>query len=169
MNKTLYGNSQTLQIRELVKISLAAALYVAVTLVLAVISFGAIQIRLSEMFNYLALFHKRYVWGVTLGVVFANFMSPMWVLDVPIGSMATFLALILSRAITKRMENMVAKMTVMAIIFTISMFSIAMQLYLLLDLPFFYTWFTVALGELLSMTIGGVIIHMLSTKLDLSK
>lgn len=171
MNKMIYSSSNT-QARpaiELVKVSLTAALYVTVTLVLAVISFGAIQVRLSEMFNYLALYHKRYVWGVTLGVVLANFLSPTWVLDVPIGGSATFLTLLLCRAVTKRMENMVAKMVIMAITFTISMFTIAIQLTILLDLPFFYTWMTVAAGELLSMTIGGVIIHMLSKKVDFSK
>lgn len=169
MNKTMTQKAQVSPISETVKISLVASLYVTVTVLLAVISFGAIQVRLSEMFNYLALFHKRYVWGVTLGVVIANFMSPTWVLDVPIGSTATFLTLILCRAVTKRMNNMVIKMAIMAIIFTISMFTIAIQLVILLDFPFFYTWFTIAVGELLSMTIGGVIIHMLSKKINLTK
>lgn len=161
--------SQTRPVGELVKISLAAALYVAVTLVLAVVSFGAIQIRLSEMFNYLALFHKRYVWGVTLGVIIANFMSPTWVLDVPFGSTATFLALLISRAIAKRIKSLVAKMAVMTVMFMISMSMIAIQLVILLDLPFFLTWFTSAISELISMTIGGAIIYMLSKKVDLSK
>ena len=169
MNKTVSYKPQSLPVTELVKVSLIAALYVAVTILLAVISFGAIQVRLSEMFNYLALFHKRYVWGITLGVVFANFLSPTWILDVPIGGIATLLTLIFCRVITKRINNMVIKMAVMAVIFTISMFTIALQLYILLDFPFFYTWFTVAIGELLSMTIGGVVIHMLSKKLDLTK
>lgn len=169
MNKTMIQEAQARPITETVKVSLIASLYVTVTIVLAVISFGAIQVRLSEMFNYLALFHKRNVWGVTLGVVIANFLSPTWVLDVPIGSLATFLTLILCRAVTKRMNNMVIKMAVMAIIFTISMFTIAIQMVILLDFPFFYTWFTIAVGELLSMTIGGVIIHMLSKKINLSK
>lgn len=36
---------------EIARMALVTGLYVAVTLVLSVISFGAIQIRLSEMFN----------------------------------------------------------------------------------------------------------------------
>ncbi|HEY4531906.1 MAG TPA: QueT transporter family protein, partial [Kurthia sp.] len=75
-------------VQEMTKVGLVAALYVAVTLVLAVISFGTVQLRLSEMFNYLVLFHKRYIVAVTLGVVLANFLSPMWWIDVPIGGMA---------------------------------------------------------------------------------
>lgn len=168
-NNTLSVASQTRPVSELVKVSITAALYVAVTLVLAVVSFGAIQVRLSEMFNYLALFHKRYVWGVTLGVVIANFMSPTWVLDVPLGSTATLLALLASRASTKRIDNLILKMTVMTVMFMTSMALIAVQLVILTDWPFFFAWFTSAVGELISMTIGGSIMYMLSKKVDLTK
>lgn len=169
MNKSISSVSSSSSVTELVKISLIAALYVVITATLAVFSFGAIQLRLSEMFNYLALYHKRYVIAVTLGVVFANFMSPTWVLDVPIGGIATFLVLILCRAVTKNIENQVLKLAITAVIFAVSMFTVAGQLAILYDFPFFYTWLTVAAGELLSMTIGGMIIHLLSKKIDLSK
>src|SRR5690606_35792903 len=139
------------------------------TMLLSVISFGPLQLRLSEMFNYLALFHKRYIIAVTLGVAIANFMSPTWVLDVPIGSIATLLALIISRLVTENMENLKVRMVITAIIFAFSMFTIAVQYYILLDYPFFYTWLTIAIGELFSMTIGGIIIYMVSKRIDLTK
>lgn len=154
---------------ELTKISLVASLYVVVTVMLAVISFGAIQFRMSEMFNYLALYHKRYVVAVTFGVVFANFLSPTWVLDVPVGGISTFLVLIFCRAVTKHIKHDVWKIVVTAIIFSASMFTVAGQLTLLLDLPFFHTWLFVGLGELLSMTIGGIIIYFVSKRIDLSQ
>lgn len=154
---------------ELAKTGIAAGLYVAVTLVLSVISFGAIQFRLSEMFNYLALFHKRYVVAITLGVVIVNFMSPMWFLDVPIGSVATFLVLVISRAVTKNIKNLKLKMAITAVIFALSMFTVAGQLYVVFDLPFWMTYLTTAIGELLSMTIGGIIICFVNKRIDLSK
>jgi uncharacterized membrane protein len=169
LNQTETNYTSSKPIAELTKISLVAALYVAITVTLAVISYGAIQLRLSEMFNYLALFHKRYVIAVTLGVLIANFMSPTWMLDVPIGSIATFLTLILCRAITKNVQNVRMKMVITAIIFALSMFTIAGQLTIVYDLPFFFTWFTVGVGELLSMTVGGFIIYLLSQKIDLTK
>src|SRR5699024_11628735 len=46
---------------ELTKIALLTSLYVVVTIMLAPISFGAIQLRSAEMFNFLALYNKRYV------------------------------------------------------------------------------------------------------------
>lgn len=169
MDKTISKNAATISVAELTKTAIIAAMYVTITATLAVLSFGVIQLRLSEMFNYLALYHKRYVVAVTIGVVIANFMSPTWVLDVPIGSIATFLVLILCRAVTKNIENEVMKLAITAVIFAFSMFTVAGQLVILYDLPFFYTWLTVGIGELLSMTVGGVFIYLLSKKMDLTK
>ncbi|MGE7688776.1 QueT transporter family protein [Lysinibacillus sp. NPDC097214] len=169
MNTSIVKNSSRTSVTELTKTALVAALYVAVTVLLSVISFGAVQLRLSEMFNYLALYNKRYVLAVTLGVVLANFMSPTWILDVPIGGIATFLVLILCRRVTKNITNDLVKMVITALIFAISMFTVAGQLTILYDLPFWATWFTVGVGELLSMTVGGMTIYLLNKKIDLSK
>ena len=169
MKTSISKESSRTSVSELTKTSIVAALYVAVTLVLSVISFGAVQLRLSEMFNYLALYNKRYVVAVTLGVVLANFMSPTWILDVPIGGIATFLVLILCRFATKKITNDILKMVITALIFALSMFTVAGQLTILYDLPFWATYFTVGIGELLSMTIGGMVIYFLNKKIDLTK
>ncbi|MEY9976630.1 QueT transporter family protein [Lysinibacillus sp. RC79] len=169
MHTSIVKDSSRTSVTELTKTALVAALYVAVTVLLSVISFGAVQLRLSEMFNYLALYNKRYVLAVTLGVVLANFMSPTWVLDVPIGGIATFLVLILCRRVTKNITNDIVKMVITALIFAISMFTVAGQLTILNDLPFWATWFTVGVGELLSMTVGGMTIYLLNKKIDLTK
>lgn len=107
MNTSILKDSSRMSVSELTKTALVAALYVAVTVVLSVISFGAVQLRLSEMFNYLALYNKRYVVAVTIGVILANFMSPTWILDVPIGGIATFLVLMLCRKVTKKISQMI--------------------------------------------------------------
>lgn len=104
-----FKSSPRIIVGELTKTSLVAALYVTVTLMLSVISFGAVQLRLSEMFNYLALYNKRYVLAVTLGVVIANFMSPTWLLDVPIGGIGTLLVLLLCRRLTRNIQNQLVK------------------------------------------------------------
>ena len=166
--QTSISSSRT-SVSELTKIALVAALYVAVTVVLSVISFGAVQLRLSEMFNYLALYNKRYVIAVTLGVVLANFMSPTWVLDVPIGGISTFIVLLICRACTKNIQNMKIRMVITALIVTASMFTVAGQLTIMLDLPFWPTYLSVAIGELVSMTVGGVTIYLLNKKMNFAK
>lgn len=169
MHKLISQTSSPTMISELTKIAIISSLYVIVTISLAPISFGAIQFRLSEMFNFLALYHKRYVIAITFGVVIANFMSPTWFLDVPIGSISTFLVLIFCRYVTRQMKNDILKIVTTAIIFAVSMFTVAAQLTLLFDLPFFYTWLTVGIGELLSMTIGGIMIYWLAKRVDFTK
>jgi len=169
LNTSFSKDSPRISVSELTKTALVAAVYVAVTVLLSVISFGAVQLRLSEMFNYLALYNKRYVVAVTVGVILANFMSPTWILDVPIGGISTFLVLILCRAVTKKITNDILKMVITALIFAISMFTVAGQLTILYDLPFWPTWLTVGIGELLSMTVGGITIYLLNKRFDLSK
>src|SRR5699024_7951141 len=95
-----YEEKSHISSSDLTLTGIVAALYVAVTLVLSAISFGAIQLRLSEMFNYLALFHIRYVVAITSGVVIVNFLSPMWFLDVTIGGIEILLLLVISRQAT---------------------------------------------------------------------
>ena len=151
------------------KMAVVTGLYVAVTLVLSVISFGAIQLRLSEMFNYLPLFNKRYTIAVTLGVAIANLASPLGIVDVLFGSLSTWLVLLLCRAITKKIKNLKKKMIITALIFAFSMFTVAGQLTFFYQAPFFFTWLIIGLGELLSMTLGGILIYLLKKRLDLTK
>lgn len=151
------------------KMAVVTGLYVAVTLVLSVISFGAIQLRLSEMFNYLPLFNKRYTIAVTLGVAIANLASPLGIVDVLFGSLSTWLVLLLCRAITKKIKNLKKKMITTALIFAFSMFTVAGQLTFFYQAPFFFNWLIIGLGELLSMTLGGILIYLLNKRLDLTK
>ncbi|WP_033829643.1 QueT transporter family protein [Bacillus andreraoultii] len=170
MNTHVYEEKSRTSLDNLTKSGIVAGLYVAVTLILSAVSFGAIQFRLSEMFNYLALFHKRYISAITLGVVIVNFiMSPMWFLDVPIGGTATLLVLIFSRMVTKNMKDLKVKLAVTALIFALSMFTVAGQLHFVFHAPFWMTYLTVALGELLSMSIGGILIYSVNKKIDLRK
>ncbi|MGN7479324.1 QueT transporter family protein [Solibacillus silvestris] len=162
-------SSTRINVHETAKVAIVASLYVAVTLVLAVISFGAVQLRLSEMFNYLVLFHKRYIVAVTLGVVIANFFSPMWWMDVPVGGIATLIVLIICRIATKNMKNLVWKMVVTGVIVTASMFTVAAQLMIVFDLPFWPTYGMVAVGEAFSMLVGGVTMYLLQKKIDFTK
>ena len=162
-------STSRVSVHETAKVAIIASLYVAVTVVLAVISFGAVQLRLSEMFNYLALFHKRYIIAVTLGVVIANFLSPMWWVDVPVGGIATFIVLIICRMLTKNMKSFVWKLIITGIIFTASMFTVATQLTIIFDMPFWPTYGMVAVGEAFSMLVGGITIYLLQKKIDFTK
>lgn len=150
------------------KMAVVTGLYVAVTVVLSVISFGAIQFRLAEMFNYLPLFNRRYTVAVTLGVAIANMASPLGIVDVLFGSISTLIVLVICRAVTKN-SSLKKKMILTALIFAFSMFTIAGQLTLLYQAPFFFNWLIIGLGELLSMSLGGILIYLVNKRIDLTK
>lgn len=154
--------------QELTKMALVAALYVAVTFVLQPVGYGNIQFRVAEMFNFLALYNKRYVWAVTIGCAIANLASPNGILDVVVGSVCTLFVLLLCRYVTRNIKDLRVKIAITAVIFAVSMFTVAAQLTILFQAPFFFNWLTIGIGELLSMAIGGIIIYALSQKIDLT-
>lgn len=81
--------------RFIVRTAIAAALYAALTLVLAPIGFGPLQFRVSEIMVLLVLIDKKYLTGLTLGAVIANYFSPLGIVDMVVGGSATFLSLYL--------------------------------------------------------------------------
>lgn len=52
---------QQMAASEVTKVALVTALYIVITTLLSVVSFGVFQLRLSEMFNFLPLFNRRYI------------------------------------------------------------------------------------------------------------
>ncbi|NCC81233.1 MAG: QueT transporter family protein [Clostridia bacterium] len=79
----------------LVRTAIVAALYAALTLVLAPIGFGPLQFRVSEVMVLLVLIDKRFIAGLTLGAVVANYFSPLGIIDMVVGGSATFISLYL--------------------------------------------------------------------------
>ena len=72
-------------------IAIVAAAYAALTIVLAPISYGPIQFRVSEALTALPFLMPCTVWGVFLGCILANLYTGS-VLDIVFGSLATLLA-----------------------------------------------------------------------------
>lgn len=79
-----------------------AAVYAALTMALAPISYGPIQMRVSETLCILPFFFPGAVWGLFIGCLIANLMSVLGVLDIVFGSLATLLAAICTAAIGRR-------------------------------------------------------------------
>ncbi|WEV60297.1 QueT transporter family protein [Streptococcaceae bacterium ESL0729] len=157
------------------KMALVTAMYVAITVVLGPLGSGAIQFRLSELFNFLAFYNKRYIYSVTLGCIIANWMVSGPV-DAVVGSLSTFIFVSLgTKLFSGYMKDRILKglfnkaFFYFSIFFSLSMFTIALELKILFDLPFFFTWLTVGLGEFLSLLVGSLIIDAISKRINLSE
>lgn len=93
---------QTKRVRFLAVTGLIAALYTALTLCLAPMSFGMVQCRVAEMFTVLAAFTPAAIPGLTVGCVLSNLVgittgaNIAGALDVLLGPLATGLAAWLS-------------------------------------------------------------------------
>ncbi|GEL13717.1 hypothetical protein FC15_GL000534 [Lapidilactobacillus concavus DSM 17758] len=155
-------------LRDIVIAGIIAALYVALTYLSQVfgLGYGAVQVRLSEMLNCLVIFNKRYIWGVTVGCIIANLSSPLGVVDILWGSAETLIALIIIYFVAKKLPNLKSKLVAGVVIGTVFMFLIALELTVLLHLPFWMTYLTTALGEFISMGIGAILIYFISKRID---
>ena len=78
--------------RTMVMNAVIAAVYAALTLTLAPLSYGPIQVRLSEWMTLLAFVNPRLVPGLVIGCALANLASPFGAIDIIVGTLATLLA-----------------------------------------------------------------------------
>lgn len=82
-------------ILNMIKISLVAASYFVLTVLIAPLSYGEIQIRFAEILLILCVFDKRYAISLIIGCALANIASPFGVIDIIFGTMQTAVAAIL--------------------------------------------------------------------------
>ena len=78
-----------------------AALYVALTMIFAPISFGAVQVRVAEALTILPLFTPVAIPGLFVGCVLANILGGAIVWDVVFGSLATLIGAALGYVMRK--------------------------------------------------------------------
>jgi uncharacterized membrane protein len=81
-----------MKIKNLIRGALIGALYFALTVLFAPISFKAFQIRISESLTLLPFLTKDAIWGLFVGCFIANFFSPFGIIDIIFGSILTLIA-----------------------------------------------------------------------------
>lgn len=145
-------------IKVLIVNAIVAALYVVVTTVFAFMSFGSIQFRISEMLNHLFVFDKKYAYGIIGGVILANtiFMSSsgLGVYDLVFGLGHSILSLIIGSLLFKYAKNLRGKMLILSCVFSVMIFLVAIELKLVLELPFWLSYMQTFVGEIVVMLVG---------------
>ncbi|MGX7195714.1 QueT transporter family protein [Enterococcus olivae] len=129
-------------------------------------SSGAIQFRVSESLNHLVVFNRKLIWGVFGGVIIFNLFFGYGILDVVFGGAQTLLALAATAFLHKYVQDRKLLMVLNILFFTVSMFMIAIMLNITLDLPFWPTYGTTALSELIIMSISAPVMYYIDNKLD---
>ena len=85
----------TFNAKALTRAGIIGAVYVVLTMALFPLSFGAVQVRISEGLTLLPLIFPESVLGLTVGCLISNLFGN-GVIDVVFGTLATFLSAILT-------------------------------------------------------------------------
>jgi uncharacterized membrane protein len=91
-----------LKIRRIAFIAFIAALYAGLTVALQPISYGPIQVRVSEALTILPIFYAEAVPGLFLGCLIANIFGGFGIYDIVFGSLLTLLAAFSTRALRRK-------------------------------------------------------------------
>lgn len=135
--------------KRLARIAVLAALYTVLTVALQPISYGPVQVRLSEVMMLLCFFGPDYCIAMTLGCAAANMFSSFAVLDVPFGTLATLLAaLMICRSKHFMLSSLYPVLTNGLIVGGVVAYSCG--------LPYAASALSVAAGELIAVAVIGV-------------
>ncbi|KEH85830.1 membrane protein [Clostridium novyi A str. NCTC 538] len=153
---------KNITVSKITKVAIVAAVYAVLTAVIAPISYGPIQFRISEIMTLLAFIDPLYIPGLVLGCAISNLFSPLGIVDVVVGTTATFISVYM---ISKSKNLFIASLWP-----TINCIFIGAELYYLQHLPFWLTSLEVAIGEFVVVTlIGYPIFRVLLKKGDIIK
>jgi uncharacterized membrane protein len=82
--------------RFLARTGIIAALYAGLTITFHPISYGPLQVRISEALTLLPFLFPAAIPGLTLGCALANLFGPFGLIDVLVGSLLTLIAALLT-------------------------------------------------------------------------
>lgn len=151
-----------LKTRSLCLSALIAALYAALTLLLAPISYGAIQCRISEAMTILPILLPQSIPGLFIGCVISNLYTGM-LTDVIFGSLATLLAALGTYLLRKR-PLLAAACPVVA-----NAVIVGLVLSLTNGWPIALTMLEVGAGEMLAVALGMLVLLPAVKRIDLAK
>ncbi|MDS0525836.1 QueT transporter family protein [Clostridium sp. SHJSY1] len=153
-------------VQRLVKTAIIAALYAVITLVLAPISYGPIQFRVSEIMVLLAFFDPFYIVGLTLGCFISNMLGPNGIMDIIFGTVATFISVYAIYLTGKFVNNKNLSLIIASLWPTIfNGLIVGWMLNYLYQLPLLLSIAEVAIGEFVIVTIVGVpVVNLVKNK-----
>lgn len=143
--------------KKLVKAALVAAIYAALTIVLAPISYGPVQFRLSEVLVLLAFIDPFYIVGLTIGCLLANILGGLGIMDIVFGTLATFLSVSAISLTAKYIKSKKLSLIIASLCPTIfNGVIIGWMLNYVLGVPLVLTMLQVGIGEFVVVTVVGV-------------
>lgn len=149
-------------VRSLSISGLVAAAYVVATLLFAPLSYGYVQVRISEALSVLPFILPESVLGLFVGCLFANLIGGFGLLDVLLGSGATLLAGAISVTMPTAWLAALPPVIVNALV-------VGGYLSFILDVPFLLCAMYVGVGQAVACYLLGVpLVLLLRDRLGVS-
>ncbi len=146
----------------LTRAAVIAALYATLTIIFAPISYGQIQIRVSEALTVLAYFEPTAILGLYVGCLIANIWGQLGPLDVFFGSFLTLIAACLTWAIGRlflksSQKTYIYKGSLLGLLppVLVNAFGVAFILKIVLGLPYWITVLYVGVGQTIAIYVLG--------------
>lgn len=146
--------------REITKKALVVGIYVGLTFAFSFLAYGDIQFRIAEALVLLVFFKRNYAFPLILACLIANLPSPLGIVDLLFGTAGTALAVLGISVVSKYQRffghRLVALLAASMMPVLANGFLVGLELYLFLDLPFWFSAASVAFGEFVVVSVFGV-------------
>lgn len=144
------NNTKKITVKQIVYIGFIAAIYFVLTTIFAPLSFGPIQVRISEILTLLPIMTPLAIPGTFLGCLISNIVFSGSILDIILGSLATLAAGICTYMLKKNKFFAAGPPVI------INAFVVAYILMVTGAAPFWMTVFTVGVGQAISCYALGI-------------
>jgi uncharacterized membrane protein len=138
-----------MNVYKLARISIIAAIYAAITVVFGFISYGQLQVRVSEALTILPFIFPDAAVGLFVGCIIANIFGGYGIIDIVFGSLATLIAAYLTSKMPHRLLAPLPPVIVNAVV-------VAFILKFTAGLPLFVSMVYVGLGEFIACYLLGL-------------
>lgn len=147
------------KVQFITRTALIAAAYAALTYAFAWMSYEQVQFRIAEILVLFAFIEPKYGLGLILGCVLANIGSPLGVIDVVVGSFATFVAVVFIVTVRKTLGCGRKSLLIASLgpVISNALF-VGAELTYLFSTPFLWNAIYVAIGELAVVTAAGTVV-----------
>lgn len=141
-------------LKRIVRLSVVTSIYVVLTIVFNFLSYGDIQFRIAEILILLCFFRKDYAISLILGCLISNIFSPMGIMDMIFGTIATTLSVVCVMFTKRLWVNVIYPTFFNGVI-------VGIELNVILGLPLIPSIISVAIGEGVVLIIGCIIFSKL--------
>lgn len=142
-----------------------AALYAVLCILLAPISYAAIQVRIAEALTILPAFTPAAIPGLTVGCLLANILGGCPIMDIIFGTLATLIGAVGTYLLRSR-KTLIWMPPVVSNTIIVSIFSIYIPFMGESDDSLWYIMLTVCIGELISVCILGYLLYFALKKIN---